>query len=82
MKIQDLLANLRGFMELVFMILGFFYKTYNKFKLNSYLFNRLVFLEGEENNFYENNKKDINMMVKHEKIMENNENFHSTMIAV
>ena len=49
MKFQDLLANVSGFMELIIMIFGFVYKFYNKFRLDSFLFKRLIYIKGEIN---------------------------------
>jgi len=47
MKFQDLIANVSGFMELVLFFLGFWYKIFNKFRLDAYLFNRLVFIKED-----------------------------------
>jgi len=64
-KLQDLIANVKGFMELIVFILGIFYKIYSKHRLDAYLFNRLLIIKEDKKeiklnhnmiNFKETNK--------------------------
>jgi len=54
MKLQDLLGNVYGSIDLITFIFGIFYKLYNKYRLETYLFNRLVYIN--ENRNKDNNK--------------------------
>jgi len=64
-KFQDLLANVNGFMELVIFLLGFFYKIYNQYRLDIYLFKRLIFIKDYNKDLENDNKlKSVNLNTK------------------
>lgn len=70
MKLQDLLGNIKGFMDLIIFIFAILYKIYNKYRFNIYLYNRLVYIkenicqDNKRNHIYYQFNKDIKSLDK------------------
>jgi len=56
MKLQEILGNLNGFMDLIIFLFAVLYKLYNKYRLDAYLFNRLVLIKEDKNQYSKLNK--------------------------